>query len=115
MGHAAEAALKMRKPGQSAIELLDLICEPYRGCDAEFEAEDPANPRCVNPHFTFYTDPAGPLGRLVAEAFAPARDWIGDWSAWALSSDFGEEGTGNVRDHWYAGPMAHFDQRYAFC
>lgn len=115
MGKAAEAALCHRTPDQKAIDLLDVLCGPYRGCDAEFEAEDPADPRRIHPEFTFYTDPAGPLGKLIAEAFAPARDWIADWAAWKLSPDYGNEGTGNVRDHWYAVPKAAFAERYEFC
>jgi len=69
MGRGAEMALQMRT-NQTALELLDMICEPYRGADAEFEAVDPDNPRQIHPLFTYYTDPSGPLGILMREAFA---------------------------------------------
>lgn len=36
MGKAAEIALKMRTD-QTALDLLDQICERWRRCDAEFE------------------------------------------------------------------------------
>jgi hypothetical protein len=121
MGLSATEALKIRQSGQSALQLLDMICLPYKGCDAEFEAEDPSKRGHINPAFTFYTDPPGPLGKLIAEAFAPERDWIGDWIAWCNSSDFGNEGNGNVRDMWEDSgdypecPMAQFSRRYDFC
>ena len=50
---------------REALRLLDLICEPWRGCDAEFEAED--------------MDFNAPLGRLIAAAFAPGRKWEPMW------------------------------------
>ena len=58
MGRMAEMALKMRT-NQTALELLDEICEPYRGCDAEFESVDPNNPRQTHPEYGDYTDPQG--------------------------------------------------------
>ncbi len=120
MGRAAEQMLLVRQPGQTALQLLDAICEPYRGCDAEFEAEDPKKPGRIHPHYTFYTDPVGPLGLLIAEAFAADRNWADEWRAWRKSDDFGNEGTGNVRDCWEDGcyapgcPMQKFSQRYDF-
>ena len=114
MGLAAEAALKIRQPGQTALALLDMICRPYEGCDAEFEGEDPKHRGHIHPDYTFYTDPVGPLGVLIAEAFAPDRDWVADWRAWRLSPQYGEEGVGNVRDMWEDGPMEKFDRRYDF-
>jgi hypothetical protein len=116
MGLAAEKALAIRAQGQAALALLDMICEPYRGCDAEFEAEDPNQRGRLHPDYTYYTDPKGPLGRLMSEAFAPERDWIGDWAKWKASSDYGNEGTGNVRDAWYDkdGPSQKFARRYEF-
>lgn len=71
MGRQAESILKRRKPEESALDLLDEICRPYMGCDAEFEAEDPKKPGKIHPDYTFYTDPEGPLGKLMIEAFAP--------------------------------------------
>ncbi len=60
MGHMAEIVLKMRT-NQTALTLLDEICESYRNSDAEFEE---------------YTEPNQPLGKLIAEAFDPTVNWI---------------------------------------
>ena len=75
MGRSAELAIEMRT-NQTALELLDKICEPYRGADAEFEAEDPDNPGKQHPEYCRYTDPKGPIGILIREAFDPMVDWI---------------------------------------
>lgn len=75
MGRQAELALKMRT-NQTALALLDEICEPYRGCDAEFEAEDPKNPGKIHPGYCHYTNPKGPLGILIGEAFDPIVNWV---------------------------------------
>lgn len=73
MAKAAEQAVLMRRPGQTAFALLDKICDRHRGTDAEFEAEDPENPGQVHPDFDAYTDPhpKAALGMLMVEAFAP--------------------------------------------
>ena len=44
------------KTGQTALEILDIACEPYRGCDAEFD--DEARPGEV-------------FGNILTEAFRP--------------------------------------------
>jgi len=112
MGRMAEMALKMRT-SQTALELLDEICEPYRGADAEFEAEDPDNPGHTHPEYCRYTDPKGPLGILIREAFEPKTDWI------ALQRKI--EATGNsdlieeFYESWGVGPEKQFDSRYEFC
>ena len=43
IGRAARAAL-INRNGRSAIQILDEICEQWRGYDAEFESDDPNNP-----------------------------------------------------------------------
>lgn len=60
MGLTAVALLANRT-NQTALELLDIICTPYRGCDAEFESEDPANPGSTHPDYHDYTSPDGPV------------------------------------------------------
>lgn len=60
-----------RKPGESALDILDLACEPYRTCDAEFEAVDPKDPRRVNPEYSDYRFLPSPMAVLLVEAFAP--------------------------------------------
>ena len=101
MGRTATTLLGRRRDDETALDLLDAICEPYRGCDAEFEAEDP--------DYNDYTDPLGPMGKLIREAFAP---------------DFPERCTAEPRDHdgqdaywvaWYDGPYQKFRDRYGFC
>ncbi len=112
MGLMAKIALKMRT-NQTALELLDEICEPYRGADAEFEAEDPANPRHTHPEYCRYTDPKGPLGILIREAFEPKVDWI------ALQREVEEIGDDDLTEKFYEswgdGPAKQFDARYEFC
>jgi len=112
MGRMATLALKMRT-NQSALSLLDEICEPYRGADAEFEAEDPNNPGQTHPEYCRYTDPKGPLGILIREAFNPTVDWI------ALQLKAEETGDGDKIDEFYEswgeGPGKQFDSRYEFC
>ena len=112
MGRMAEISLKMRT-NQTALELLDEICKPYRGSDAEFESVDPNNPRQVHPEYCQYTDPKGPLGVLIREAFAPTVDW----SALQCKA----EKTGNddkieeFYESWGEGPEKQFNARYEFC
>lgn len=104
MQRAAEMALKMRTT-QPALELLDSICQPWRGCDAEFESCHPTNPHLVHPDFATSTDPDGPIGRLIAEAFGEAgRDYL---KGWPEDED--------AVDAWWEGPYGKFRERYEFC
>ena len=60
MAKAAEIALRLRRPEDKALELLDLICEHWRGCDAEFD------------DYAFLDGIESPaLALLILEAFAP--------------------------------------------
>jgi hypothetical protein len=111
MGRMAEMALKMRK-NQTALELLDQICGPYRGCDAEFESSDPNNPGHIHPDYIFYTDTNGPLGILIAEAFGDGRDWNAERIKVSASGD--ENKIEEFDSAWYDGPHAKFDARYEF-
>ena len=112
MGRMAEIALKMRIY-QAALVLLDEICEPYRGSDAEFEAVDPNNPGLTHPEYCQYTDPKGPLGVLIREAFDPTVDWI------ALQREAEKTGDDDKIEEFYEswgdGPEKQFDARYEFC
>lgn len=108
MGRAAVLALKMRTT-QTALELLDEICLPYKGCDAEFEAENPKRPGHQHPDYIFYTDPEGPLGKLIIEAFGGGRDWAGELKR-ASNEEFEA-----LNEEWQEGPLAEFDKRYEFC
>jgi len=112
MGRMADMALKMRT-NQGALEILDQICEPYRGADAEFEAVDPQNPHHTHPDYFRYTDPNGPLGKLIQEAFDPKTDWD------ALRQKAYETGDDDkieaFWESWGDGPERQFDARYEFC
>lgn len=112
MGRMAEMALKMRT-NQTALELLDEICEPYRGADAEFEAVDPNNPRLTHPEYCLYTDPKGPLGILIGEAFDLTVAWR------SLQRTVEETGDDDkIEDFyksWVNGPEKQFSARYEFC
>ena len=95
MAKAAEIALKLRRPEHKALELLDLICEHWRGHDAEFDdyasldgTESPA------------------LALLILEAFAP--NGLADLAKY--SSD-DEDDT----DAFYEEVYSQFRERYAFC
>jgi hypothetical protein len=105
MGIAAEVALKMRTT-QKAIDILDQICKPWYGCDADFEAEDPNNLGHDHPDYGSYTDPQGPLGILIAEAFGkPGKDY-----KYKLDGTY--ETNEKESDKWYDGPYRKFRKRY---
>ena len=112
MGLMAEIALKLRT-NQTALEILDIICEPYRGADAEFEAEDPNNPGHTHPEYCRYTDPKGPLGVLIQEAFNSKVNWL------TLQRKAEESGNNDkiegFYESWGNGPEKQFDARYEFC
>ena len=112
MGRMAEMALKMRK-NQTALALLDEICEPYRGADAEFEAVDPKKPGHVHPQYSHYTEPNGPLGILIAEAFSPAVDWKVLKQEAEKSGN--EETIEEFYNSWYDKVESQFSARYEFC
>lgn len=73
MGRAAELAIECRKPGETALDILDRICKPYLGCDAEFESTNPNDPNLLHPDCDdyCYPHPKMALGMLMLEAFAP--------------------------------------------
>lgn len=115
VGLAAEAALKARQPGQTALTLLDVACLKYRGADAEFEAEDPANPGSVHPNFDNYTDPhpEAALGMLMVEAFAP--NGLADLPRYAAMLDGAGDEESAACDAWWAEVYEPFCKRYQFC
>jgi hypothetical protein len=109
MGHAAEAwwaireAKKQTDPSKDeALAALDMICNPHRNCDAEFEADDPNNPSLIHPVYECYTEPKGPIGRLIVIAFEATPEQIAAYET--------EE---NI-ELWFDGPYQLFDKRYNF-
>jgi hypothetical protein len=114
MGLAAEEAIRGRRPGEAPLAILDRICGPYRGADAEFEAEDPAMQGFVHPEFADYTDPhpKAALGMLMLEAFAP--NGTSDLVRYApmLCTGPGEEA---ACDAWWEEVYEPFNKRFNFC
>ena len=68
MGKTAQSLIELRTT-ETAIDLLDAICGPYRGYDAEFEAEDPNRPGFRHPDYACYDDPGGPISAQCAFCF----------------------------------------------
>lgn len=117
MGVAAAAALEktLSPTPEEATAILDRICTPYRGRDAEFEAVDPANPDRTHPDYFSYTDPNGPMGKLITIAFGGARNWNADLEAeWAAMAPGDAIDDGPVWEEWYDGPYTTFRERYDF-
>ena len=106
MGKSAALMLENRCE-QSARSLLDAICKPWKGCDAEFEAEDPNNPGRIHPDYTFYTDPNGPLGVLILEVW-------GEQGVDYMETVEGLTHPIPSEEHWWEGPYAKFRERYDF-
>lgn len=123
VGLAAEAAVRMRSPDQSALDILDMLCDPWRGCDAEWEAEDPGRPGHIHPDFGDYTDPhpKAALGMLMLEAFAPngAAD-LSRYQYMVQQLRPAGEPYDQARDEaatnaWWAEVYEPFNRRYNFC
>ena len=112
MGRMADIALKFRT-NQTALEILDIICEPYRGADAEFEAEDLNNPGHQHPEYCRYTDPKGSLGVLIKEAFDPTVDWIALQRKAEETKD--DDKIDEFYESWGERVEKQFDVRYEFC
>lgn len=121
VGLAAELALSRRRPGETALDLLDAACRGYHGTDAEFEAEDPDNPGRVHPEFGDYRDPhpKAALGMLMLEAFAP--NGVADLARYApmlgtCSQDEEAQAAQDAAyDLWSAEVDEPFTRRYRFC
>ena len=110
MGHAANAVLRTKKrfTKAQALKVLDDICKPWKGCDAEFEAEDPKRPNYTHPEYGQYTDPQAALGKLIAIALGkPDHDYVQEFERELEAS--GEDSS------WFDGPYEKFRKRYRFC
>lgn len=115
VGPAAEAALRNRKPGESALDILDRLCNEWRDCDAEWEAEDPDRPGFVHPDFGSYTDPhpKAALGMLMIEAFAP--NGLADLDRYRPMIEADSPDDEEACDAWWKEVYEPFNRRYDFC
>ena len=95
MAKAAEIALKLRTPEHKALDLLDLICEEWRGADAEFD------------YYTYLDNDEIPaLALLILEAFAP--NGLADLERYLSDEE-------DAQDAWHKEVYTQFRSRYAFC
>lgn len=115
MGKTAQAMLANRPQGMTALAILDVICEPYRGCDAEFESSHPTKRDEVHPDFSDWCDPhpGAALGMLMLEAFAP--NGVADLPRYAPMLEGGDEAADEACDAWYAEVGTPFAERFGFC
>ena len=69
-------ALAENAPHMEPLAILDIACESYRGCDAEFDCEG---------------YPGMPFGNLLVRAFPEAQeaDEEGDGAYWAFRKRYG--------------------------
>ncbi len=111
---AAIDAKKSRRPGESALDILDRICNPYRNCDAEFESTDQNNPDCVHPDCddSRHPHPSMALGMLLLEAFAP--NGVADAERYRPMLDGTGEAEEMACDAWWAEVREPFSARYNF-
>ncbi len=110
MGLAAHLVLPRRRADDQALALLDAICGPFRGCDAEFEAEDLDDPDAQHLEFNDYRDPHpnAALGMLMVEAFAP--NGLLDLGRYAPAL----HGDDDAYDRWADEVETPFRERYDF-
>ena len=87
---ATALAAQRGKTGQTPLEILDIACSEYRGCDAEFDDD-------AVPSTTF--------GELITEGFMPEG---GKPDGLDLSTEDGFE-------WWYENVYGKFSERYGLC
>ena len=80
---------------------------------AGFEAVDPHRPGHTHPDYCRYTDPKGPLGILIQEAFDPKVDWIAIQRV--IEATCNDDKVDEFYESWGDGPEKQFDARYEFC
>jgi hypothetical protein len=107
MGLDAEIKSKSRVRTDSALELLDAICEPYKNFDVEFEY--------ANEHFNYLTDPHpyAALGMLIVEAFAP--NGLNDLDRYSLMISSTTADSALAEQRWNIEVYKPFKNRYGFC
>lgn len=116
---AAALLLANRKPGETALQLLDAACTGHRNTDAEFESTNPNDPDQVHPEYASSTDPhpKAALGMLMVEAFAPGgRAALSRYAPMLGSDDPDDDGEAEdaAYDLWRAEVYEPFRARYGF-
>ncbi len=111
---AAQRAVFARKAGESALDILDRICFPHSGSDAEFESTDPNDADRVHPEFDDcrHPHPHAALGMLMLEAFAP--NGVSDLPRYAPMLEDCQEAD-DACAAWWAEVREPFRKRYGFC
>ena len=111
---AAQQAVLSRKPGERALDILDRMCTPFRGADAEFESTNPDNSDQVHPEFDDcrHPHPKAALGMLLIEAFAP--NGLADLERYSPMLSDGPDAD-NACDLWWEEIREPFASRYEFC
>ena len=89
---ATALAAQREKTGQSALEILDIACMPWRNTDAEFDEEKM---------------PDRPFGKLIMEAFAEGREFRPGY-IYSLENEDADD----FYDWWSEGPGGRFRDRY---
>ncbi len=114
VGPQAEVALRNRQPGETALDILDRLCEPWRGTDAEWESTDPSDPDSVHPEFLLWTDPhpKAALGLLMVEAFAP--NGLADLGRYEAQFDADDPDEEAACEAWWEEVYEPFKRRYNF-
>lgn len=117
---AATILVARRKPGETALALLDQACKGHHNTDAEFESTDPDELSQVHPEYANSTDPhpKAPLGMLLLEAFAP--NGVADQARYAPmlgSEDPDDDGEAEdaAYELWRTEVYEPFKARYGFC
>ena len=115
IGLASIEAVRSRKPGESALSILDRLCTPYRGDDAEFESMDPNKPDYVHPECDDWRYPhrSMALGMLMLEAFAP--NGIDDLARYHPMLDGEGVAQEDAWAAWKSEVCDPFSDRYYFC
>lgn len=105
---AAAAAIQARG-ADTALDILDRICDGHEGREVEFETENPDDP------FANFTDPhpEAPLGMLLLEAFAPEGVAARDRYA-PMMGQGDEDATQAATDAWFSEVYEPFCERYGF-
>ncbi|MDR1849511.1 MAG: hypothetical protein LBQ75_05685 [Zoogloeaceae bacterium] len=121
IGQLAEEAVRGRKPGEAALDILDRICKRWGNCDAAFDSVDPDNPSSYHPDYddTRIPHPKAALGMLLVEAFAPnGLDDLHKYQYFAVcdsrSADYDEAKDTEALETWAAEIEAPFKKRYNF-